>query len=368
MSYSARHYAADDDDDSQPWAPRDTIRVRGPRRRRGRWVPWVVGVLLAVLLVAGLAVVWVRHQIDPGRAGAAVAVTIPAGSSGATIASILGKAGVIHDPTVFRLYLKAQGPGVLLPGQYHLDRNSSYGSVISALEAGPPIVYQKFTIPEGFTLAQIAARVGSLPGRSASAFLAAANSGEVRSQFEPAGQTNLEGLLFPSTYTVPANASDLSIVQMMVSTFDQTVDTLDIEQAATTLGLTPYQIVIVASMVEREANMDADRGPIASVIYNRLRMNMFLQIDSTVLYGEGTTDPSQFNADSDSPYNTYKFKGLPPTPIANPGIPSLTAAISPPTTNYLYYRTISPDGKTGFAATAAGFAQLQAEAKANGVS
>ncbi len=355
----------DDDGYSEPWSPRESFRVR---RRRRRWVPWLLGLVVAALLVAGLSVVWVQHQINPGRPGAAVAVSIPAGSSGSAIASILAKAGVIRDASVFRLYVKAKGTGALLPGEYHLDRNSSYGSVISALENGPPIVYQKFTIPEGFTLTQIAARIGSLPGRTAAGFLAAANSGQVRSQYQPAGVTSLEGLLFPATYTVRADASDVSIVQMMVTTFDQTAFTLDIQQAATTLGLTPYQIVVVASMVEREANMDADRGPVASVIYNRLRINMYLQIDSTVLYGEGTTDPSQFNANSNSPYNTYKFKGLPPTPIACPGIPSLTAATTPPTTDYLYYRTIEANGKTGFAATAAGFAQLQAEARANGLS
>jgi UPF0755 protein len=354
----------DDDGYSEPWSPRETFRVR---RRHRRWMPWLLGILIVALLVAGVSVVWVRHQINPGRPGAPVAVTIPPGSSGATIASILGKAGVIHDPTVFRFYLKAEGAGALLPGQYTLPRNSSYGSVVTALEKGPPILYQKFTIPEGFTLAQIAARVGALPGRTVAGFMAAATSGEVRSQYEPAGVTNLEGLLFPSTYSVKADASDLSIVQMMVTTFDQTAATLAIDQAATTLGMTPYQIVIVASMVEREAKLDEDRGPIASVIYNRLRMHMLLQIDATVLYGEGTTDPSQFDASSDSPYNTYKFKGLPPTPIACPGIPSLMAAATPPTTDYLYYRTIEPNGKTGFAATAAGFAQLQAEAKANGL-
>jgi UPF0755 protein len=322
---------------------------------------------VAAVLVAGIGVLWVRKQIDPGHAGAAVALTIPPNSSTSNIASILGKAGVIRNPTVFRFYVKAQGAGSLLPGNYHLPRNSSYDSVISALQKGPPIVYQKFTVPEGFTLAQIAARVGNLPGRSAAGFVAAATRGHVRSKFQPDGQNNLEGLLFPATYEVRADDSDLSIVQKMVTTFDDNATNVGIDQAASKLGLTPYQVIVVASMVEREAKLDEDRGPIASVIYNRLHKNMLLQIDATLLYGQGTTNSGQIDTKSDNPYNTYRFKGLPPTPIANAGIPSLTAAANPPTTTFVYYVLIDPNGKHGFATTAAEFAKLEAEARSKGL-
>jgi UPF0755 protein len=356
-----------DDEDEYEGArlgPRETFKVR---HRRRRWVPWLLGFLLAAVLVAGLSVVWVRHQIDPGTPGAKVAVTIPANSSTASIASILGKAGVIHNPSVFRFYTKVQGAGALLPGSYHLARNSSYDAVISALEKGPPILFQKFTIPEGFTLAQIAARVGSLPGRTAAQFMAAATSGQIRSQLEPAGSNNLEGLLFPATYEVRADDTAASIVQKMVTTFDENASTLGLDQAAVTLGVTPYQIVVVASMVEREAKLEEDRGPIASVIYNRLHKNILLQIDATLLYGQGITDSHQIDKTSDNPYNTYKFKGLPPTPIASPGIPSLTAAATPPTTNFLYYVLSDANGKHAFAATASEFAKLEAAARAKGL-
>ncbi|MDQ1358749.1 MAG: hypothetical protein QOG44_3122 [Acidimicrobiaceae bacterium] len=366
MSYSAAPH--DEDDDFAPPSGRrsrsDTFRVR---HRRRRWVPWLLGFLVAVVLVAGISVFWVRQQIDPGHRGAPVAFTIPANSSTASIASILGKAGVIHNPTVFRFYIKAQGAGSLLPGKYELPRNSSYDSVISALHKGPPIVYQKFTIPEGFTLAQIAARVGNLPGRSAAGFMAAATGGQVRSKFQPDGQNNLEGLLFPATYEVRADDSDLTIVQKMVTTFDDNATTAGIDQAATKLGITPYQVIVVASMVEREAKLDEDRAPIASVIYNRLHKNMLLQIDATLLYGQGISNTAQIDKKSDNPYNTYRFKGLPPTPIAMAGIPSLTAAANPATTTYIYYVLIDPNGKHGFATTAAEFARLEAEAKSKGL-
>jgi len=362
----------DDDDEDD-----DDRHVRGGRhagiesftvgrRRRARWVPWLLGVLVAGLLVAVLAIVWIRHQINPGRPGSAVAVSIPANSSTAKIAAILGHAGVIHSPSVFRYYTKLEGTGSLLPGDYHLAQNSSYGSVITALEKGPPVVYQKFTIPEGFTLAQIAARVGALPGRSAAKFMAAATSGQVRSQFQPQNQ-GLEGLLFPATYQVTADEDENAILQKMVSTFDANATNAGIADAATKLGISPYQVVIVASMVEREAKLNEDRGPIASVIYNRLKKNTLLQIDATLLYGQGVTDAGQIDKNSTNPYNTYKFKGLPPTPIASPGLPSLQAAANPPTTNFLYYVLSDASGKHAFAATARSSDKLVAEARAKGL-
>lgn len=358
MSLPARPYE-DDQPGAESWRPGETFVESGHRRRRV--LPFVIGFVVVVLLAGGLALVWAQRQINPGKAGSAVSFIIPPQSSTAAIASILSRAGVIHDSRLFRFYAKAQGAGALLPGKYSLPRNSSYDAVISALEKGPPVVYQKFTIPEGFTLKQIAVRVGALPGRSADDFMAVATSGQVHSQFAP-NQNNLEGLLFPATYEVRADDTTLSIVQKMVSTFDDNASALGLGPAATQLGVTPYQVAIVASMVEREAKLDADRGPIASVIYNRLRKNILLQIDATLLYGEGQIDKK-----SGSPYNTYKVKGLPPTPIACPGLPSLQAAANPPTTNYLYYVLSDADGKHAFATNAADFAKLEAAARAKGL-
>ena len=153
----------------------------------------------------------------------------------------------------------------------------------------------------------------------------------------------------------------------MVSAFDQTADSLGLTAAAARLGVTPYQVITVASIVEREAKLDEDRGPIASVIYNRLAKGDALQIDSTVMYGQHITDPHQINTKTVSPYNTYLNKGLPPTPIASPGTPSLQAAANPPKTTYLYYVLIDPSGKQGFATTDKEFAALKAEAKAKGL-
>jgi UPF0755 protein len=365
---TTREPAEAGDEYGEDFGPAERVEAFRVRHRRPIWLTWLV-VLVAVLLVVGaVGVFWVRRQINPGgRAGPPVAVSIPPGSSTGHIASLLGHAGVIHSPTIFRFYVKIKGAGPLLPGAYRLNKNSKYDDVISALEKGPPVTLQRFTIPEGFTLAQIAERVGALPGRSAARFLAAATDGAVHSPYQPSGSNNLEGLLFPATYDVRANEDEVSILQRMVDAFDQQANAVGLTQAAATVGLTPYQVVIVASMVEREAKLDEDRGPIASVIYNRLKKAMPLQVNATLMYGEHVTDPHQIDLKADTPYNSYKYTGLPPTPIASPGLPSLQAAASPPTTPYFYYVLIDPSGKHAFATTASEFAKLEAEARAKGL-
>jgi UPF0755 protein len=367
-SVEERRAWEDDDGDYQVGddGEYETFRVSGQHLQR---ILTGLAVLLAAgLLAAALGVIWIRHQINPvGKPGATVQVTIPTSATTATIASILGRDKVIHSASVFRFYLKVKGSKKLLPGNYSLSRNERYDSVITTLEKGPAVIYDRVTIPEGFTVGQIAARVGTLPGRSAAKFIAAATSGQVRSRYEPAGINGLEGLLFPATYQVARTEDETAILRQMVDKFDSTADSLGIIPAAAKLGVTPYQVITVASIIEREAKLDADRGPVASVIYNRLARGWFLQIDSPVLYGQGQNDPKLENTKLDTPYNNYLHKGLPPTPIASPGVPSLTAAAAPPVTSYMYFVVINPNGQTGFGTTTADFARLQAEAKAKGL-
>ncbi len=346
-------------------------RRTGERRRRP--VLSVVVVAMAVLIVVALLEgVHLSHEINPGgRPGRTVSVTVPSGSSSAQIGSILAKAGVIHGPSLFRYYVKLQGAGPLLPGSYQLATNEKYGAVVSALEAGPVQVLEKLTIPEGFTMAQVAARLATIPKLhlSAEKFLAAANAGQVRSPYEPAGVNDLEGLLFPATYTIKQGANETDVLQMLVDAFDQEATTLGLAKGAATLGMTPYQLVTVASIVEREAKLDGDRGNVASSIYNRLKAHMSLGADSTLVYELRKTNPNlSINAidyNQANPYNTRLNKGLPPTPIANPGVPSLTAAINPPQTSYLYFVEVNPSGQLGFASTNAGFSQLETQCRAS---
>ena len=340
-----------------------TPATRGRRRHR---VLEVVGAVVAVLVVAGvLGFVHISNEVNPpGGPGRTVTVVVPAGASTMRIADLLAKAGVIHGPTVFELYLKIEAAGSLLPGTYHLATNEAYSKVAAALENGPVLVVEPLVVPEGYTIRQMAAALGRLRGIGVSpaGFETAAMSGQVRSPYEPAGTNDLEGLLFPATYPVRQGEAPDDLVQYMVDTFDSHAAQLGLEAAAKRLHYSPYQIVTVASIVEREAKLDVDRGPIASIIYNRLARGIPIGAESTLLYAlggrRGNVDITQPN-----PYNTLVNTGLPPTPIANPGIPSLKAAIDPPHTSYLYWVEVNPDGKMGYASTTAGFHQLQRECR-----
>jgi UPF0755 protein len=338
--------------------------------RTARRVLKILALLVALLLVVGgIGLFWAERQINPGgHHGPNVTVVIPAGASKSDIAHILSRAGVIHDAGLFSLYVRVKGTSALYPGTYQLPKNSSYQSAISALENGPIPIVDKLLIPEGFTVGQMATAVAALPGfhLSAQKFLAAATDGTVRSAYEPSGSNNLEGLLFPATYQVQQGETEIDIVQQMVQAFDQRAQAINLSAAAAKLGETPYALVTVASMVEREAKLTGDRGPVASVIYNRLKAGMALGIDATEAYYLRLNNPNLQPtgaqiADDPGPYNTRIHKGLPPTPIANPGLPSLEAAANPPTTGYLYFAVVKPDGQLGFAASSAAFAPVQQE-------
>jgi UPF0755 protein len=328
--------------------------------------------VLAILAVVGLGGgMWVARQVNPaGGPGAKVAVDVEPGTSVAGVAARLNAKGVIKSARIFRLYLKLKGgAGAIQAGEYELPTNLSMGDARAALIRGPSIRFQKFTIPEGFTLDQIADRVGALPGRSRDRFLAAARSGAVRSKWQPPGKTNLEGLLFPDTYLVTDKEDETGIVRRLVDRFDQVADQVGLGAAAPPTGLSPYQLIVGASLVESEAKVNEDRPLIASVIENRLQKGMRLQIDATVLYALGVHKNRVLNSDLevDSPYNTYKVDGLPPTPISAAGRASLEAMLNPANTTFLYYVLSDKNGKHAFATTPSEFEALKAEAHRKGL-
>jgi UPF0755 protein len=174
--------------------------------------------------------------------------------------------------------------------------------------------------------------------------------------------------LFPATYQVRQGESEIDVLEQMVGAFDNEAASLGLTAAAAHLHLTPYQVVSVASIIEREAKLPSNRGPVASVLYNRLRAGTPLGVDSTQTYflrlSNPTLLPTASQLEQPSPYNTRFHPGLPPTPIANPGLASLEAAAQPPRTSYVYFVEIKPDGTLGFASTTAGFAQLQDQCRA----
>lgn len=338
--------------------------------RRRRWPFIVAGIAAAAILLSVLAFVWVQRQINPsGSPGKEVQITVTKGMSTGALASLLEKKGVISSATVFGYYAKFNGADSIQAGEFTLRTNSSMGDVVNVLEAGPKLKLDRVTIPEGFTLKEVANRVATLPGKSADRFLAASSDGSVRSRYQSATSKNLEGFLLPETYFVQDGDDEAKILTRMASAFDSTATELDLAGGAARLKLTPEQVVVVASLIEREAKVDEDRGKIARVIYNRLGKGMPLQIDATVQYALGQQKAKLLNSDLaiDSPYNTYKVAGLPPGPIASPGRKSLEAALNPTPGAWLYYVLADANGRHNFADDAAQFERFKAEAKAKGL-
>ena len=342
-----------------------------PGFREGQRWPWIlVGVIVVVLLLVAASLIWLRDQIDPGGSGEPVRIRVEQGMSVDEIGRLLEQKGIIENASVWRYYARLKGADSIQAGDYTIRKGESMGRVIKILEGGAEVEKGiPLTVPEGLTLKEIADKVGELPGRSAEAFLKAAQSGTVRSQYQPANSNNLEGLLLPETYFLNKDDDETAILRRMVESFDQAVTSLGIANAAARLKLTPYEVVIVASMVEREARLPEERGQIARVIYNRLANDMRLQIDATVLYALGEKKNVVLFSDLEvnSPYNTYKVDGLPPGPISSPGRNSLEAAVSPSPGPWLYYVLIDENGKHAFATTNDEFARNLAEARRKGL-
>jgi UPF0755 protein len=360
----------DDDWDGHDWDDMQTATAApwsGRSAHWGRRVLAAVGILLLVLIAAAVGtVVWVNRHLT-GSGGAAVTVTVPSGAGHATLAKVLTQAGVVEDAWLFRHYLDYRGTDPPAGGQYAFHHHEGYRAALRDLSTGPKVVQLRLTIPEGYDLQQTAAAVGKLQGMSAQRFLAAASSQQIRSRYQPGNVTSLEGFVFPDTYFVDVGETEAQLLQTMVDRFDQVADAITLATPST--GLTPFQTVVAASLIEKEAKVPQDRAKIARVILNRLNAHMRLQIDATVEYALGVHKAKLLDSDLavNSPYNTYKIDGLPPGPIASPGKASLLAALNPAPGTWLYYVLISPDGEHGFATTPAEFNKLLAEAQAKGL-
>jgi UPF0755 protein len=336
----------------------------------------VLVVVLALLLVlAGVGGWWIKRQIDPpGAPGAVVQIDIPTGSSTQAIGTLLERKDVIADAAVWRWYIKLKSAGPFQAGRYRFRANSSMGDAVTVLRRGPLAPpFTMVTVPEGYTLDQIVTRLAD-PDHGVKRYTkerleAALTSGQIRSAYQPDGVTTLEGLLYPSTYRIEEKQDEAATVREMVGQMDEVARGLGYDRSQQLVGLSPYQTMIVASLVEREARVPGDRAKIARVIYNRLAKGMRLEVDATVLYALGTHKQVVLNKDLevDSPYNTYRRTGLPPTPIAAPGRASLEAALHPADGPWLFYVVTGKDGTHSFATT---FAEHQAnirKAEQNGV-
>ena len=350
----------------RPVDPRS--RAGGRRRRRHPWRLAALAVIVVGVLVLVGGYLWVRSEADPsGPPGAQVIVTVPTGSGENATASLLADKGVIGSSLAFRIWSQFDSLPGIEPGSYAFRMNSSFGEAQAVLAGGPNVF--PVTVPPGFTVSELARRVGDLPGHDAAAFEKAATDGSVRSPWQEAGTTSLEGLLGTGTYVVVPGETDRQLLALMVDRFDALAARIDLAADAQALGYSPYQVITIASIVEKEGVLEKNMGPVARVVYNRLSKDMPLQMDSTVLYALGQDGGTVTAADLrvQSPYNTYLHKGLPPTPTCFPSEQALEAALHPPAGDWLYFVVVQQDGTEAFADTFAGQQANEALASQRGL-
>ena len=308
-----------------------------------------------ILLGAGAAA-WLLVGVNRpyrGYEGPEQFVDIPQGAGPAGIARRLAEAGVVRNATTFRLAVWLTGEGRRLQaGEYHFDRAVSARQVVDKLARGE-VYLRPLTFPEGLTMRQMADLYEQKGFGTADAFLAAARNTSLISSLDPSAE-DLEGYLFPDTYALPRKATADQLISRMVAGFEKAL-TPEIRQAASARGLGVRQLVTLASIVEKETGAASERPLVAAVYSNRLKIGMGLQCDPTVIYaleraGRYNGNLTRDNLMFDSPYNTYRYAGLPPGPIANPGRGSLEAAAHPADVPYLYFVSRN-DGTHAFATT-----------------
>jgi UPF0755 protein len=253
---------------------------------------------------------------------------------------------------------------------YSMRTNMALSEAFLLLERGPedrtPTI--TLTIPEGLRVEQVADRIEEELGLRRHTFIGAATGGRfVLPPYLPEGTKTVEGFLFPETYEVRTSADAEDVIGIQLEQFRRVAEGLPWDRAEK-LGVTPYEVVIIASMIEEEARVPEDRPKIAAVIYNRLARGMNLEIDATVLYALGRHKERVLFEDLeiDSPYNTYLHPGLPPTPIASPGQASLEAALKPAEAGYLYYVVIDDDGRHAFTSSYEEFLRFKEQAQGRG--
>lgn len=330
-----------------------------------------IAVLVAAVL-GGMRLVEARSQSGTATSGptATIRVDIPAGYGATQVGKLLQEKGVIKSSAAFVDLVKARGSeDKLKPGIYTLGTGQELIVIVEKLEEGSGLPSVKLTIPEGLAASQTAALLLK-NGVMDSALYSELVEQPDKFTLPKLGTSRprvktLEGLLFPSTYYLLTGQGPEDLIDAQLEAFQ--TKTADLPWSkATALGVTPYEIVIIASLIEKEARIADERSQVAAVIYNRLKKKMALGIDATIRYAvDKWTGPLTDNdLKVDSPYNTRTVKGLPPTPIANPGLAALEAALEPADVDYLYYVLSDSDGHHFFTASYEEFLKAKEKAPA----
>ena len=351
-------------------------RRRGPRRRRSAGCFAVLVSLVVLLALGGMVVLKGRAYLEDvfapppdysGNGHGSVMIEVHDGDTSTEIAGTLYKAGVVASEDAFIDVARDEPRATLIQvGFYDMAKKMSADAALQRMLDPDSIVTNAVTIPEGYTVPQTLAQAAQDSDLGLGALKRAAADPDKIGLPSYAGG-NPEGYLFPATYSLPPNGTAGMLLRMMVDRFDESAQRLDLEKGAASLDMSPQEIVTVASIVQSEASNAGDFPKVARVIYNRLDRGMLLQMDSTVHFAVGksgqvtTTDQDR---NSSSRYNTYRYAGLPPGPIASPGDAALKAALHPADGDWIYFVTVNPDtGETKFAVTNAqhqrNVAQLQ---------
>jgi UPF0755 protein len=330
---------------------------------------WMKGAIVFLIVLLCVVTLFfhlrsVNNQVQDIRL-----VTIPSGASTAEIANLLVQEQVIRNPLLFRIITRVKLlDNKLQAGEYEFSAHMSATQVLLKIVEGQTVA-RSFTIPEGFTVEQIAALLAEKELADREKFLQLARNGFSSYEYIKTNHNTgyaVEGFLFPDTYSISKGMKEEEILNMMLKKFD-TMLTDEMRTKAREQGLDPYQLIILASLVEREARIEAERPIIAAVFLHRLQIEMPVQSCATIQYILGTPKRELSIQDTqlESPYNTYLHAGLPPGPIANPGLASILAVLNPAQTDVLYF-VAKPDGTHIFSRTYE--EHLQAIDRANNVS
>lgn len=304
----------------------------------------VIVCAIIVLLIAGIAALIYINGLDKAYDSSksdTINVTVEMGSTTEDIGTLLQEEGIIESSSDFKFFSKVKGyDGKYQAGTYALAPSMTLSEIAEIIISGKTNNIT-FTIPEGYTIYQMADKLSEEGIVDREKFVSLLTDGNFSYDFlsdAQSGKNHLEGYLFPETYTVEFGADEETIIKTMLNQFD-TVFTEEFKARAEELGYSLNEIMVIASIIERETQVDEERGKVSSVIYNRLKEGMPLQMCSTVQYILGEQKEILSNADTqiESPYNTYINQGLPPGPICCPGLASIEAALYPDETDYLYF-------------------------------
>jgi UPF0755 protein len=348
----------------------------GSGKRRRRWLVPLVVILVILLLPLG-AGGWYAYKFVQGRyypadyagAGAGQAVVqVQTGQTATAVGQRLVKLGVVASLRAFELAAEhSTSNRSLEPGTYRMKKQMKATLAYTLLVNQTTRIQDKITIPEGLRVSQIVAQLGAHSGIPLSDYQAALKQPGALGLPSYAGG-KVEGYLFPATYEVQPNQTATDVLKGMVDRFNQEAVGDNLTQQAATVKLSPGKVMVVASLIQAEGGSTTYYKQIARVIYNRLSKGMKLQLDSTVMYGLNTYGiiASNQQLQSTSPYNTYKYQGLPPGPIDNPGKAAIEAALNPGTGNDLYFVTTNPKtGLTKFTSSESQFEQFRQELEHN---